>query len=147
MQLMNRLKRHDAIVVAFFFLILVFYLLIAQFFHAPRGYYGTIDQPRFADPWIARSETILSGGLLYRDVFTTTPPLTNFLMLIPSLVPIVVGNINPWATLSYMVYFSLFNLFTALLLIRMLPTRTAGFWAAIIFLLNPLTFGNTVLRR
>jgi Gpi18-like mannosyltransferase len=123
------------------------YLLIANFFHAPRGYYGTIDQPRFADPWIARSETILNGGLLYRDVFTSTPPLTNLLLLPPSLIPILVGMVNPWATLSFMVYFSLFNLFTALVLLNTFPSKKAGFWAAALFLLNPLTFGNSVLRR
>jgi Gpi18-like mannosyltransferase len=123
------------------------YLLIAYVYHAPRGYYGTVDTPRFADPWIARSETILNGGLLYRDVFTATPPLTNLLLVIPSLVPIIFGNINPWATLSYMLFFSLFNIFTALVLLNMAGDRAKGFQAAVLFLLNPLTFGNTILRR
>ena len=141
-------RQHYAIyIVGLFLILLLAYLLIANFFHAPRGYYGTIDQPRFADPWIARSETILNGGLLYRDVFTSTPPLTNLLLLPPSLIPILVGMVNPWATLSFMVYFSLFNLFTALVLLNTFPSKKAGFWAAVLFLLNPLTFGNSVLRR
>jgi len=141
-------RQHYAIyIVGLFLILLLAYLLIANFFHEPRGYYGTIDQPRFADPWIARSETILNGGLLYRDVFTSTPPLTNLLLLPPSLIPILVGMVNPWATLSFMVYFSLFNLFTALVLLNTFPSKKAGFWAAALFLLNPLTFGNSVLRR
>lgn len=140
-------QRYAFYIVGLFFILLAVNLLIANFLHAPRGYYGTIDQPRFADPWIARSETILNGGLLYRDVFTTTPPLTNLLLLPPSLVPILVGMVNPWATLSFMVYFSLFNLFTAFVLLNIGPSKKAGFWAAVLFLINPLTFGNTVLRR
>ncbi len=140
-------RRYAVYIVGLFLLLLLIYLLIAYFVHSPMGYYGSIDQPRFADPWIARSETILSGGLLYRDVFTSTPPLTNLLLIPPSLVPILVGMVNPWATLSFMVYFSLFNLFTALVLLNIGSSSAAGFWAAILFLLNPLTFGNTVLRR
>jgi hypothetical protein len=140
-------KRYDVRLTGIFLASLVVYLLIAYYYHAPQGYYGTIDEPRFADPWIARSETILNGGLLYRDVFTTTPPLTNLLLIVPSLVPIYFGNVNPWATLSYMLWFSLFNLFTALVLLRMGETKAEGYKAAVFFLLNPLTFGNTVLRR
>lgn len=140
-------RRYAVYIVGLFLLLLLIYLLIAYFVHSPMGYYGSIDQPRFADPWIARSVTILSGGLLYRDVFTSTPPLTNLLLIPPSLVPILVGMVNPWATLSFMVYFSLFNLFTALVLLNIGSSSAAGFWAAVLFLLNPLTFGNTVLRR
>jgi Gpi18-like mannosyltransferase len=125
----------------------VIYLAIAYIYHEPRGYYGTVDQPRFADPWIARSEVILNGGLLYRDTFTTTPPLTNLLLVLPSLIPIYLGNINPWSTLSYMLFFSLFNIFTALVVFKMSADKSRGYWAAILFLLNPLTFGNTILRR
>lgn len=139
--------RYEIWILLLSLLLIVLYLAIAYLFHEPRGYYGTIDQPRFADPWIARSETLLDGGLLYRDTFTATPPLTNLLLVLPSLVPIYFGNINPWATLSYMLFFSLFNIFTAFIVFRMTPDRSTGFKAAILFLLNPLTFGNTVLRR
>ena len=143
----NFWKRYDVRLVGIFLASLLIYLLIAAYYHAPWGYYGTIDAPRFADPWIARSQTILNGGLLYRDVFTTTPPLTNLLLIPPSLIPIYFGNVNPWATLSYMMWFSLFNLFTALVLLRMGELEAEGYRAAVFFLLNPLTFGNTILRR
>ena len=118
-----------------------------QLFLAPRGYYGTVEVPRFADPWLDRSAVIIEGGLLYRDTFTATPPLTNYLILPPSLVALLSGRVNPTATLAFMVYFSLFNLFAAWLLLYMAPTRRAGFTAALFYLLNPMTFGNTVLRR
>ena len=130
------LRRYEFIILVLFLLLLASYLLIAYFYHAPRGYYGSTELPRFADPWIARSETVLNGGLLYRDVFTATPPLTNLLIIPPSLVPIIYGNVNPWATLSFMVFFSLFNLFTAYILLAMGSGKAAGFWAAVIFLLG-----------
>jgi hypothetical protein len=140
-------RRYEMRIIAFFLLSLIVYLAMAYFFLAPRGYYGTIEQPRFADPWIARTETILSGGLLYRDVFTTTPPLTNLLLMPPALVSKAFGHLNPWSTLSFMIYFSLFNLFGAFVLFYMGSSRIDGYRAAMFFLLNPLTFGNTVLRR
>lgn len=145
--MINFWQRYEVRLTAIFLASLLVYLLIAAYYHAPQGYYGTVDAPRFADPWIARSETILNGGLLYRDVFTTTPPLTNLLLIVPSLVPIYLGNINPWATLSYMLWFSLFNLLAALVLLHMGQTEAEGYKAAVLFLLNPLTFGNTILRR
>lgn len=140
-------KRYDVRLTGVFLISMAVYLAIAYFIHAPRGYYGTLELPRFADPWIARGETILSGGLLYRDVFTTTPPLTNFLLLPPVIVSQWFGHVNPWATLSFMVYFSLFNLLAAFLLLYMADDRREGYLAALFFLLNPLTFGNTILRR
>lgn len=142
-----RSRRHEVRLVAVFVALLVIYLAVAYFFHAPRGYYGTLAEPRFADPWFERSETILNGGLLYRDVFTTTPPLTNYLLLPPAIFSSLFGDVNPWATLSFMLYFSLFNLFAAFVLLYMADDRDEGFYAALFFLLNPLTFGNTVLRR
>lgn len=132
---------------ALFVALLALYLAIAYLFHLPRGYYGTVEQPRFADPWLARTETILNGGVLYRDVFTTTPPLTNLLLIVPSVVSGWFGHLNPWSTLSFMLYFSLFNLLGALVLLYMGETREVGYKTAVFFLLNPLTFGNTVLRR
>ena len=140
-------KRYDVRLIGVFLISLVVYLAIAYFFHAPRGYYGTIEIPRFADPWLARGETILSGGLIYRDVFTTTPPITNYLLLPPVIVSQWFGHVNPWATLSFMLYFSLFNLFAAFVLLYMADDRRQGYLAALFFLLNPLTFGNTILRR
>ncbi|MFT5195257.1 MAG: hypothetical protein ACI85U_002276 [Candidatus Promineifilaceae bacterium] len=129
----------------------IVYLWLAWTFLAPMGYYGSTELPRFADPWIARTETILTGAQLYKDVFTTTPPLTNYLMIPPGWFAIATGIVNPWATSGFMVYFSLFNLFTAWLLLVMFGKeqggRDWGFVTAVCFLLNPLTFGNTVLRR
>jgi hypothetical protein len=130
-----------------FLVLLSAYLAFARLYHAPRGYYGTAEQPRFADPWIARAETIVGGGLLYRDVFTATPPLINFLLIPPALFSGLFDHLNPWATLSFMLYFSLFNLFGAYVLLYLAETKAQGFEAAVYFLLNPLTFGNTVLRR
>ena len=43
-----------------------------------------------------------------------------------------------------MIYFSLFNLFGAYVLLYVGETKKEGFTAAVVFLLNPLTFGNTV---
>ncbi len=130
-----------------FLLLFIFYLLIARFALAPLGYYGTPEQPRFADPWIERAETILSGKQLYRDVFTATPPLVNFLMIPPALLSGLFGHRNPWATLAFMSYFSLFNLFTAWVLLFVSADEKEGYRSALYFLLNPLTFGNSLLRR
>ncbi len=130
-----------------FLSLFVVYLLIAYLVLEPVGYYGTPEQPRFADPWIARAETIVSGGSLYRDVFTTTPPLINFLLVPPALVSGLFDHRNPWATLSFMTYFSLFNLLTAYALLYMAQDRREGYRAALYFLFNPLTFGNSLLRR
>jgi hypothetical protein len=125
----------------------VVYLLIAHFVLEPMGYYGTVEQPRFADPWIARAETILDGGQLYRDVFTAAPPLVNFLMIPPTVVSGLFEHRNPWATLSFMSYFSLFNLFTAYVLLFIARDPSEGYRSALYFLFNPLTFGNSILRR
>ena len=89
---MTETKKHLLIIVGLFLLMCLLYGWIVVNIYAPPtsvalyGYYGTVDLPRFADPWLARSEVILSGGLLYRDTFTATPPLTNYLFLLPSLV-------------------------------------------------------------
>lgn len=130
-----------------FFLLYAVYLLIAYFVLAPQGYYGTLEAPRFADPWIARAETLLSGGKLYSDVFTAAPPIINFLMIPPTVVAGAAGHVNPWSTLSFMTYFSLFNLFTAIILLYMAEDEKEGFHNALYFLFNPLTFGNSILRR
>ncbi len=134
-------------VLGLFLLLLAIYLAIAGLVYAPWGYYGTVEEPRFGDPWRDRADAILSGRLLYRDVFTSTPPLTNYLLLAPSLVARAFGDRNPGATLAFMLYFALFNLLTAIILWRGAATPAEGWRAAAVFLLNPLTFGNAVLRR
>ncbi len=141
------MRTYELRILGVFLVLFIAYLLIAFIVLEPLGYYGTPELPRFADPWIARAETIVSGGLLYRDVFTTTPPLINFLLVSPALVSGLFGHRNPWATLSFMTYFSLFNLFAAYLLMYMAKDRKEGYRSALYFLLNPLTFGNSLLRR
>jgi hypothetical protein len=132
---------------AIFVALLLIYLAIANFVLAPLGYYGTQEAPRFADPWIARGETILDGGVLYEDVFTSTPPLMNYLLIPPVIFSSWFGHINPWATLAFMVYFSLFNLLIAYALLYTAKSKAVGYRWALYYLLNPLTFGNTILRR
>jgi hypothetical protein len=142
------MKRTYALRITGIFVILfVVYLLIAYFVLEPAGYYGTVEQPRFADPWIARAETLLGGGKLYSDVFTAAPPLINFLMIPPTVASGLFDHLNPWSTLSFMSYFSLFNLFTAYVLLFMAKDSKDGYRSALYFLLNPLTFGNSILRR
>ena len=140
-------RTYNLRILGVFLALFIAYLLIAHIVLEPLGYYGTPDQPRFADPWIARAETLVGGGLLYRDVFTTTPPLINFLLIPPVMVSGRFGHRNPWATLSFMTYFSLFNLFTAYALLYMAKDRKEGYRSALYFLFNPLTFGNSLLRR
>ncbi|MBN1815607.1 MAG: DUF2029 domain-containing protein [Anaerolineae bacterium] len=130
-----------------FLILCVVYLLIALLVYAPLGHYGTLTQSTFSDPWIDRVNTILSGGLLYQDVYTTTPPLINFLLIPPVLLSGLFGHRNPWGTLSFMVYFSLFNLLAAYVLLCMSEDRREGYRSALYYLLNPFTFGNSLLRR
>lgn len=84
MKLPRDLQNYEIKLFGLFVLSLFIYLAIA-YVHWPAGYYGSIEQPRFADLWIARTETILSGSLLFCVVFTKTPPLTNFLLVPPSI--------------------------------------------------------------
>jgi hypothetical protein len=140
-------KQYVLRVICVFFVLLGIYVGLAWLLLEPLGYYGTVDEPRFADPWIPRAQTILSGGLLYRDVYTTTPPLINYLLVPPAVAASLFGQLNPWATLSFMVYFSLFNLLAALALLATASDPADGYRWAVYFLLNPMTFGNSVLRR
>lgn len=138
---------HELRISLVFLLLFAVYLAIAGLFLYPTGYYGAAGEPSYADPWIARAETIVSGGLLYQDVSTTTPPLVNFLLVPPTLVSRLFEHRNPWSTLSFMGYFSIFNLLTAYVLLNTEGDREDGYHSALCFLLNPLTFGNSVLRR
>lgn len=114
---------------------------------AQAGYYGTSSEPRYSDRWIPRAETLMNGGALYNDVPTTTPPLINFLLVPPVFVSGLFEHRNPWSTMSFQIYFSLFNLLTAYMLFLGSTDRKMGYKAALYFLLNPLTLGNSVLRR
>jgi hypothetical protein len=134
-------------ILAVFVALFAVYLTVALVVLEPVGYYGTPEESGFTDPWIARVETVLGGGLLYRDVFTTTPPLINFLLIPPVLVSRLFDHQYLWATVSFMAYFSLFNLLAAYVLLYTPDDRKEGYRAALYFLLNPLTFGNALLRR
>jgi 4-amino-4-deoxy-L-arabinose transferase-like glycosyltransferase len=125
----------------------VVYFTVALVVLEPTGYYGTPDESGFTDPWIERVEIILGGGLLYRDVFTSTPPLMNFLLIPPVVLSKLFGHQYLWANVSFMVYFSLFNLFTAYILLYSSDDLEQGYHSALYFLLNPLTLGNSLLRR
>jgi hypothetical protein len=145
--LKSLLLSYEVRLVGVFILLLITYLLIANYVYAPTGYYGTQQEPRFTDPWFERSEIILKGKSLYKDVFTTTPPLSNYLIVIPSFFAKKVQYVNPWTTLVFMLFFAFFNLLSAFVLLYMGKTRAEGWEAAVFFLLNPLTFGNAILRR
>lgn len=140
-------QRYGWRILGTFIVLLAAYLALAWLVLAPLGYYGTTEVPRFADPWIERAETLLQGGKLYTDVFTTTPPLVNFLLIPPALMAKMTNYRNPGTTTAFMVYFSLFNLITAYLLYLSAHDRALGYRWAMIFLLNPLTMGNSILRR
>ncbi|MGD2143182.1 MAG: glycosyltransferase 87 family protein [Anaerolineae bacterium] len=130
-----------------FIALFIIYLAVAGAVLYPAGYYGTAGEPSYADPWIARAETIVSGGSLYQDVWTTTPPLVNFLLVPPVVMSRLSRHTNPWSTLSFMTYFSIFNLLAAYVLLNTGGSRKEGYLSGLYFLANPLTFGNSVLRR
>jgi len=140
-------QRYGWRILGTFVVLMAAYLALAWLVLAPLGYYGTTEAPRFADPWIERAETLLQGGKLYTDVFTTTPPLVNFLLIPPALMAKMTNYQNPGTTTAFMVYFSLFNLIIAYLLYFSAQDRALGYRWAMIFLLNPLTMGNSILRR
>ncbi len=78
----------------------------------------------------ARADTILSGGVLYRDVCTRTPPLINYLFI-----PVMLfGGSNR----VFQVYFSLFNLFTALAIFLFFKNvnRNKGFIMSFLYLVS-----------
>jgi hypothetical protein len=129
-----------------FLILFVVYMIVAWLVLDPLGYYGA-EVSSFSDPWIARAETIVSGGMLYRDVPTMTPPLINFLLIPPVLISGLFEHRNPAATLTFMAYFSIFNLFTAYILMHLAKDKREGYYSALFFLLDPLTFGNSLLRR
>ncbi|NTW01016.1 MAG: DUF2029 domain-containing protein, partial [Oscillochloris sp.] len=130
-----------------FLVLTIFVLGIAHIALSPYEYYGTLTFPRFADPWVERAETLIKGGVLYRDVSTMTPPLINFLLVPPTIVSGWFGHRNPAISLSFVLYFALFNLITAYLLFFQERDRVTGRMVAFMFLLNPLTLGNAILRR
>ncbi|GAH42691.1 unnamed protein product, partial [marine sediment metagenome] len=108
------------------------------FYHGLIGpdYERGSDLPIFRE----RAETILGGGLLYRDVHTETPPVVNYLMTIP----VLFGG----SLLAFQVFFSTCNILAALLILetfRKRNERCAGL-AAILFLINPFTLYHSTFN-
>jgi hypothetical protein len=94
------------------------------------------DIPIFKD----RAETILSGGLLYRDVHTETPPIINYVLTIP----VLMGG----SLLAYQWFFALCNIGVALLLFEVWRRRDEdqASLVAVLFLLNPFTLHHATLN-
>lgn len=87
------------------------------------------------DVYRARTQTILDGGLLYRDVHTETPPIINYL-LVPA--QLLGGADHDWV---WSAYFSLFAFLLAALLylgLRHLD-ENKSYFAGMLVLLSPYT--------
>lgn len=87
------------------------------------------------DVYRARTQTILDGGLLYRDVRTETPPVINYLLIPPQLLG---GAERDWV---WSAYFSLFAFLLSSMLylgLRHLDEDKA-YYAGMLVLLSPYT--------
>jgi len=93
------------------------------------------------DLYIGRAETILNGNLLYRDVETQTPPLINYFMVIP----VSLGG----SLLAFEIFFSIFNVLTAVLLYHTFCRfdRKKAFFISVFFLIIPQTFSSATFGR
>jgi len=93
------------------------------------------------DLYIGRAETILNGNLLYRDVDTQTPPLINYFMVIP----VSLGA----SLLAFEIFFSIFNVLTAVLLYHTFSRFDVkkAFFISIFFLMIPHTFSSATFGR
>jgi len=84
--------------------------------------------------YMARTSTILHGGILYRDVYTEPPPGIVYILLIPA----IFGN----TPVSYMTFFTFLNTLTALILFYI--TKRGGeedaLLLSLLFLTNPVVF-------
>ncbi len=87
-----------------------------------------------------RAETILSGGLLYRDVHTESPPVVNYALVIP----VLMGG----SLLAFQVFFAACNIAVALLLFETLSRRDERIasMVAVLYLLNPFTLYHATLN-
>ncbi len=87
--------------------------------------------------FIGRAETILHGGMLYRDIPTYTPPLINYIMAIP----IAINS----SCYSLEIFFSFFNVISSILLFISLKSYgKLAFYSAILYSLHPLTFISSI---
>jgi len=91
------------------------------------------------DVYRARTQTILDGGLLYRDVHTETPPIINYL-LVPA--QLLGGAQHDWV---WSAYFSLFAFLLSAMMylgLRHLDENKA-YLAGMIVLLSPYTIAES----
>ncbi|MCX6650317.1 MAG: glycosyltransferase 87 family protein [Methanomassiliicoccales archaeon] len=88
------------------------------------------------DVYRARTQTILDGGLLYRDVHTETPPIINYLLIPPQLLG---GAELDWV---WSAYFSFFAFLIAVLMYCSLRQfdEWKAYLAGMVVLLSPFTF-------
>jgi len=95
------------------------------------------DIPRYQ----ARTQTIIDGGLLYRDVHTETPPIINYLMVPAQLLG---GADNIYV---YSAYFSMFSFLLALMfyLVFRKTDETRAFAASLMVLFSPFLFCESSL--
>ena len=95
------------------------------------------------DVWIDRTDTILDGGVLYRD--TTSPcrslPLASYFLLPPAVFGR--GHIT-----AFEIYFSLINVITAVMIYKTLLNRGETFArnSAIFYAFNPLVIITSTVR-
>jgi len=91
------------------------------------------------DVYRARAQTILDGGLLYRDVHTETPPIINYILIPPQLLG---GADLDWV---WSIYFSMFAFLLAALMYLGLRHLDEGkaYLAGMIVLISPYTLAES----
>jgi len=88
-----------------------------------------------------RTQAIIDGKLLYRDVHTETPPLVNYIMVPAQLLG---GSTQDWV---YALYFSLFAFLTATILYLGLKIydEKKAFITGLVFLLSPFVIVESAI--
>ncbi len=108
------------------------------------SYHGLIelDYGRSVDIKVfrERGETILSGDCLYRDVRTKTPPVVNYVLVIP----VLFGG----SLLAFQVFFSACVIVAALMMFELLRRRNErrASLAALLFLMNPFSYFHSTIN-
>jgi hypothetical protein len=143
----KRRQLYELKIVLVFLAVLSIHLGVAGLVYARKGCYGTLEVPYFGDARFAHPQAVLGDDVIDGDVLAKSPTLTNYLLIAPSAIARATGYRNPWTSLAFMMFFSLFCCLTAYMLLYAAETRREGFIAAVLFLVNPLTLGNAVLRR
>jgi len=104
-------------------------------FQSIDGYQRSPDIPIFRH----RAETILKGGLLYRDVHTETPPVVNYVMTIP----VLFGG----SYLAFQIFFSMCNIAVSMLLFYTFNNRTekGASLLALFYVIHPFSWFHSTL--